>query len=425
MQSRRMFGAGAAAAAVAAFLGLAMARTSAQQPAGTVAVDADDLGGVVTGPKGPEAGVWVIAETTDLPTKFVRIVVTDDRGRYLVPDLPKASYSVWVRGYGLVDSAKVTSRARQGAEPDRGRRARRASRGAVLPGGLLVLAAPGSGQERVPRHRAERERHLSGLKSQGEWIRPDKSGACLSCHQLGSKGTRELLPALGHFDSSVDAWQRRLQSGQAGADMMRRAQSARAEARAGAVRGLDRSHCCRRSAAGAAAPAGDRAQRRHHRVGLGASEGISARRGLDRSPQSDTEPQRPDLRVARAERRLPAGARSGEQPGQPGASSPCAIRIRQPAAGPMMLQPSPYWGREVAVEQQEQRPQPDVRRARARLWITSAVRPAGQPGLLQAGIESSVGEAVSDRPRPAGISPCTTRRPASSRTSAPVSARIT
>jgi hypothetical protein len=48
--------------------------------------------------------VWVIAETSDLPTKFVRIVVTDDRGRYLVPDLPKASYSVWVRGYGLVDS---------------------------------------------------------------------------------------------------------------------------------------------------------------------------------------------------------------------------------------------------------------------------------------------------------------------------------
>src|SRR5207237_10188976 len=52
----------------------------------------------------PEAGVWVIAETHDLPTKFVRIVVTDDQGRYLIPDLPKATYTVWVRGYGLVDS---------------------------------------------------------------------------------------------------------------------------------------------------------------------------------------------------------------------------------------------------------------------------------------------------------------------------------
>ena len=51
--------------------------------------------------------MWVIAETTDLPTKFVKIVVTDDRGRYLIPDLPKASYNVWVRGYGLVDSPKT------------------------------------------------------------------------------------------------------------------------------------------------------------------------------------------------------------------------------------------------------------------------------------------------------------------------------
>ena len=66
-----------------------------------------DLGGVVTGPAGPEAGVWVIAETTELPTKFARIVVTDDKGRYLIPDLPNVSYSAWVRGYGLVDSPKV------------------------------------------------------------------------------------------------------------------------------------------------------------------------------------------------------------------------------------------------------------------------------------------------------------------------------
>src|SRR4051812_16408784 len=66
-----------------------------------VAIDADDIAGVVTGPRGAEAGVWVIAETTDLPTKFARIVVTDDQGRYVVPDLPPATYSVWVRGYGL------------------------------------------------------------------------------------------------------------------------------------------------------------------------------------------------------------------------------------------------------------------------------------------------------------------------------------
>ena len=61
-------------------------------------------------PKGPEAGVWVIAETTDLPTKYAKIVVTDDQGRYVIPDLPTANYSVWVRGYGLVDSPKVRAK---------------------------------------------------------------------------------------------------------------------------------------------------------------------------------------------------------------------------------------------------------------------------------------------------------------------------
>src|SRR5579863_7168161 len=80
-----------------------------QSKSETVRVGNADLGGVVTSPNGPEAGVWVIAETTDLPTKFVKIVVTDDRGRYLVPELPKANYSVWVRGYGLVDGPKVQS----------------------------------------------------------------------------------------------------------------------------------------------------------------------------------------------------------------------------------------------------------------------------------------------------------------------------
>ena len=85
---------------------VALAATKLPDSANRVNVGPDDIGGVVTGPNGPEAGVWVIAETSDLPTKFVRIVVTDDQGRYLIPDLPKANYRVWVRGYGLVDSPK-------------------------------------------------------------------------------------------------------------------------------------------------------------------------------------------------------------------------------------------------------------------------------------------------------------------------------
>ena len=68
-------------------------------PAASVAIDADDVGGIVSGPKGPEAGVWVIAETTDLPTRFTRSVVTDDRGRYVIPDLPTANYQVWAVSY--------------------------------------------------------------------------------------------------------------------------------------------------------------------------------------------------------------------------------------------------------------------------------------------------------------------------------------
>src|SRR2546430_12898676 len=97
-----------AAIGIASLLAAAPAQVSAQT---AVAIDNDDIGGVVTGANGPEAGAWVIAETTELPTKFAKIVVTDDRGRYLVPDLPKANYTVWARGYGLVDSPKVQTSA--------------------------------------------------------------------------------------------------------------------------------------------------------------------------------------------------------------------------------------------------------------------------------------------------------------------------
>ena len=85
-------------------------RSYAQQPATDVAIDPDDIGGVVTGPKGPEAGVWVIAETRDLPVRYIKSVVTDDRGRFVVPDLPAANYQVWARGYGLVDSVKASAK---------------------------------------------------------------------------------------------------------------------------------------------------------------------------------------------------------------------------------------------------------------------------------------------------------------------------
>src|SRR5213080_136288 len=100
----------AATLLVAAALSAAAGRApldAQQRTDPAIGIGAADLGGVVTSANGPEAGVWVIAETTELPTKYVKIVVTDDRGRYVLPELPKVNYEVWVRGYGLVDSPKV------------------------------------------------------------------------------------------------------------------------------------------------------------------------------------------------------------------------------------------------------------------------------------------------------------------------------
>ena len=98
-------------AAAIGFAAMAVAvPTTASAQQAVVQIDTDDIGGVVTGPSGPEAGVWVVAETTELPTKYAKIVVTDDQGRYVIPDLPNANYQVCVRGYGLVDSPKVRAK---------------------------------------------------------------------------------------------------------------------------------------------------------------------------------------------------------------------------------------------------------------------------------------------------------------------------
>src|SRR5215475_3138337 len=104
---RQIIIAGFIASTIAAGAAAVLIAGQASQSDSAVAIDTDDIGGVVTSAKGPEAGVWVIAETTELKTKFARIVVTDDRGRFVVPDLPKATYKVWVRGYGLIDSPRV------------------------------------------------------------------------------------------------------------------------------------------------------------------------------------------------------------------------------------------------------------------------------------------------------------------------------
>jgi hypothetical protein len=185
-----------------------------------VDLDEDDIGGVVTSGAGREAGVWVIAETTDLGTRYAKIVVTDEEGRYVIPDLPKAKYRVWVRGYGLVDSPKV----------------------AAAPGNILDLAAVVApslaaaaqyyppiywfsllkvpGREKFPGTGASGNGVPENFHSQEQWLDLVKTNGCGPCHQLGNVATRTIPAALGHFDSSVDAWRRRLQSGQGGTAMI-------------------------------------------------------------------------------------------------------------------------------------------------------------------------------------------------------------
>ena len=134
---------------------LYMASTRAQMQAQTN-LKPTDIGGVVSSSKGPEAGVWVIAETTDLPTRYIKEVVTDDRGRYLIPALPKANYTVWARGYGLVDSPKVQTEPGKTVDlkPTIAPDAKTAAK--LYPGELLVRADEGAGEERISGHRARR-----------------------------------------------------------------------------------------------------------------------------------------------------------------------------------------------------------------------------------------------------------------------------
>ena len=157
MRMTRALYCGVAAVALALALSGPPAQLQAQTSTPAVAIDNDDIGGVVTGPNGPEAGVWVIAETRDLPTRYAKMVVTDDQGRYVVPDLPKAKYKVWVRGYGLVDFAEGRRAARPAAQPTRRAGEERRRGGEVLSGDLLVLDAEDPAEERLRRI----ERHSS------------------------------------------------------------------------------------------------------------------------------------------------------------------------------------------------------------------------------------------------------------------------
>ena len=265
------------------------ARLRAQQhPAEAVRIGDNDLGGVVTSAQGPEAGVWVIAETTDLPTKFAKIVVTDAQGRYVMPDLPNANYSVWVRGYGLVDAPKVQATPGKILNLQAVLAPNAAAAAEYYPAIYWYADAQDPGQERVPRHRAWWQWHATepeesgGLAGQREVPRlhvVSRPGHDWDTHD--SEGTG----CIQGFDRSVgQAHHGRTSHDPDG----QRPRQTRDAARAHIVRRLDRSYRRWRTAvrqAGAAAR--DGAQRGPHPVGLEPPHGLPARFDRDRPAQAD------------------------------------------------------------------------------------------------------------------------------------------
>ncbi len=191
-----------------------------QAPAG-VTVGDSDLGGLVTSSAGPEAGVWVIAETTDLPTKFVKIVVTDDQGRYVLPALPKANYTVWVRGYGLVDSPKVQTAPGKVLNLTATVAPSAAAAAEYYPGAYWFSMLKIPEQSEFPGTGDKGNGIAPTMKTQSQWLNAIKTNGCVGCHELGEKSTRTIPKELGAFKTGADAWERRIQSGQASDTMIR------------------------------------------------------------------------------------------------------------------------------------------------------------------------------------------------------------
>jgi hypothetical protein len=218
--TRRISSLGMVALGVAALLAVSFGRTSARQSSGeAIRINDHDIAGTVTSARGPEEGVWVIAETNDLPTHYIKEVVTDDRGRYLIPDLPKAKYAIWARGYGLLDSPKVETEPgkivdlKPSVAPDKKAAAQ------YYPANYWYALLEVPGENEFPGTGDTGNGISPSVRNQDEWIHLIKTDSCESCHQLGNHYTRT-SPAMFSDLDPTQAWTRRVQSGQAGAIML-------------------------------------------------------------------------------------------------------------------------------------------------------------------------------------------------------------
>ncbi|HET9704639.1 MAG TPA: carboxypeptidase-like regulatory domain-containing protein [Vicinamibacterales bacterium] len=361
---------------------LSLTTMDARQTPVTVTADADDIAGVVRSSKGPEAGVWVIAETKDLGTPYAKIVVTDDQGRYLMPDLPKGNYSVFVRGYGLVDSPRVNA----------------------VPGKTLTLAAT-----IAPNDHAAAQYYPAGnwfamlripeagefpgtgpqgnginpnIKSQAEWLRLIKSGGCTACHQLGTKATREIPKELGTFPSLQHAWERRLGSGQAGGNMI------------GGLNNLGKERALLLFADWT-----DRVNRGEVPPAPARPQGVERNVVITMWDWADPKSYLHD--VVSTDRRKPTVNANGLLYGALELSSdyvpvldpvkntidriPLSVRDpNTPPTSPKMPAPSPYWGEEVIWTSKNNVHNPMLDE-RGRLWLTSAVRAPENPAFCRQG----------------------------------------
>jgi len=184
----------------------------AAAPAAAVPTNANGIGGVVMGAKGPEAGVWVIAQTSDTPTKFIKIVVTDDQGRFMLPELPKAKYEVWVRGYGLIDSEHVT-----GAAPGKNLQlksvvapnAKEAAQYYPANYWQTLMKLPDASE--FPGTGPKGNGIAMTMQTQQMWLQHLKNG-CIQCHQQGDKTTRTLL------NNTPEGWAERITKSRAEGD---------------------------------------------------------------------------------------------------------------------------------------------------------------------------------------------------------------
>ncbi len=324
----------------------------------------------------------MIAETADLPTKFVKIVVTDDRGRYLLPDLPKATFNVWVRGYGLVDSAKVKAAPGKTLNLTAVAAPNRARGGRVLSRRLLVLPDPRAGEERVPRQLAWRQRHLAEHQEPGRLdSKPEVRrlhGVPPARHERDARDSESAR----HVPQSAEAWERRIQSGQAGAQMT------------GGLNAMGKDRALAmfadwtdRMAGGELPPAPPRPQGVERNVVITQWDWADPKAYLH--DEVSTDRRNPTVNangLIYGSLELSADYLPVLDPVQNKISQvPLTVRDpNTPRTSATMPKPSPYWGEEAIWTSRNNVHNP-MFDEKGRVWITSAVRPAANPDFCKEG----------------------------------------